>query len=81
MNDPQLNVVSFRYNPGGLSDEELDDLNIRLGAAVLEDGRYLIGTSKIGPRTIFRPAFANWRARKEDIDGLFAVILEVAANL
>ena len=81
MNDPQLNVVSFRYNPGGLSDEELDDLNIRLGAAVLEDGRYLIGTSKIGPRTIFSPAFSNWRARKEDIDGLFAVILEIAANL
>ena len=81
MNDPQLNVVSFRYNPGGLRDEELDDLNVRLGTAVLEDGRYLIGTSKIGPRTIFRPAFSNWRARKEDIDGLFAVILEIAANL
>ena len=81
MNDPQLNVVSFRYNPGGLSDEELDDLNDRLGEEMLEDGRFLVGTSKIGARTIFRPAFSNWRTRREDIDELIAVILEVAAKL
>ncbi len=81
MNDPQLNVVSFRYNPGGLNDEELDALNERLGEAILEDGRFLVGTSKIGPRTIFRPAFSNWRTREQDIDELIAVILEIAAKL
>jgi len=81
MNDPQLNVVSFRYNPGGLSDESLDELNDRLGEAMLADGRFLVGTSKIGKRTIFRPAFSNWRTREEDIDELIAVILEVAAKL
>ena len=81
MNDPQLNVVSFRYNPGSLTDEELDELNERLGEAMLEDGRYLVGTSKIGARTIFRPAFSNWRTREEDIDGLIAVILDVAAKI
>ena len=81
MNDPQLNIVSFRYNPGGMSEETLDYLNIRLGEAVMVDGRFLIGTSKMGARTIFRPAFSNWRTREADIDELIAVILEVAATL
>ena len=81
MNDPQLNIVSFRYNPGGMSDEELDALNERLGAAVLADGRYLVGTSRMGARTIFRPAFSNWRTRTEDIDEMFEMLLEVAADM
>jgi len=81
MNDPQLNIVSFRYNPGGMSDEELDVLNEQLGEAVLADGRYLVGTSRMGARTIFRPAFSNWRTRTEDIDEMFEMLLEVAAGM
>lgn len=81
MNDPQLNIVSFRYNPGGMSDENLDVLNEQLGEAVLADGRYLVGTSRMGARTIFRPAFSNWRTRTEDIDEMFEMLLEVAAGM
>ncbi len=81
MNDPQLNIVSFRYNPGGLDEEEIDDFNDKLGQAVLADGRFLVGTSKMGARTIFRPAFSNWRTRKEDVDELIEVVLEIAASM
>ena len=81
MNDPQLNIVAFRYNPGGIGEEEIDDFNDRLGRAVLADGRFLVGTSKMGARTIFRPAFSNWRTRKEDVDELIEVILEIAASM
>jgi glutamate/tyrosine decarboxylase-like PLP-dependent enzyme len=78
MNDPQLNIVSFRYNPGGMSDNELDTLNEQLGAAVIADGRFLVGTSKMGARTIFRPAFSNWRTRTGDVDEMMDVIREIA---
>jgi len=81
MNVVQLNIVAFRYNPGGISDEQLDDLNERLGEAVLADGRFLVGTSKIGPRTVFRPAFSNWRTRPGDVEEFAAVVLEVAETL
>jgi glutamate/tyrosine decarboxylase-like PLP-dependent enzyme len=81
MNDPQLNIVAFRYNPGGLSDEELDDLNEKLGEAVLADGRFLVCTSKIGPRTIFRPAFSNWRTRFSDVEEFADVALELGRDL
>ncbi len=76
-----LNIVAFRYNPGGMSEQQLDDLNQRLGATVLADGRFLVGTSRLGQRTIFRPAFSNWRTRPEDIDEFVAVIRELAAGL
>jgi glutamate/tyrosine decarboxylase-like PLP-dependent enzyme len=78
MNDPQLNIVSFRYNPGGMSDEALDTFNEKLGEAVLADGRFLVGTSRMGSRTIFRPAFSNWRTREEDVEEMLDVIREVA---
>jgi len=78
MNDPQLNIVSFRYNPGGMSEEDLDVYNESLGEAAIADGRFLVGTSKMGTRTIFRPAFSNWRTRSEDVDEFVAAILEMA---
>ena len=74
----QLNIVPFRYNPGGMDDEALDQLNTELGKAVIRDGRFLVGTSKLGQRTIFRPAFSNWRTRLEDADLLLEVIREMA---
>lgn len=81
MAEVPLNIVPFRYNPGALGDTELDLLNQRLGEAVLADGRFLVGTSKLGPRTIFRPAFSNWRTRREDIDAFVAVLSELTARL
>ena len=80
LNDVQLNIVAFRYNPGGLDDEALDALNARLGEAVLADGRFLVGTSKLGSRTVFRPAFSNWRTRFTDVEEFRDVVLEVAGK-
>ncbi len=81
MADVPLNIVAFRYNPGGRTDDQLDKLNQELGVAVLADGRFLVGTSKLGPRTIFRPAFSNWRTRFEDVEALACVICEIANAL
>ena len=80
MADAPLNIVAFRFNPGGLSDSKLDQLNQQLGEEMLADGRFLVGTSRIGKRTIFRPAFSNWRTRPEDIDEFVSVVLELGAR-
>lgn len=81
MADVALNIVAFRFNPGGLNDEQLDDLNQRLGEVILTDGRFMAGTSKIGPRTIFRPAFSNWRTRNEDVEEFAEVVVELGMKL
>lgn len=81
MNEPELNIVAFRFNPGGLDDVALDDLNEALGEAVIADGRFLVGTSRIGARRIFRPAFSNWRTRPADVEELANVVAELGHRL
>ena len=81
MNDPQLNIVAFRYNPGGLTDDALDALNAKLGEAVIDDGRFLVGTSRWDSKTVFRPAFSNWRTRPEDVEALAAVVVELGESM
>jgi glutamate/tyrosine decarboxylase-like PLP-dependent enzyme len=81
MADVPLNIVAFRFNPGGRSEDELDELNQRLGEVVLSDGRFMAGTSRIGKRTIFRPAFSNWRTRMQDVEEFADVVIELGKGL
>jgi len=81
MADVPLNIVAFRFNPGGLDEEQLDDLNQRLGEVVIADGRFMAGTSRIGKRTVFRPAFSNWRTRKQDVEEFADVVIELGKSL
>lgn len=81
MSEVSLNIVPFRYRPAGVPEEALDELNEELGRAVLGDGRFLVGTSRLGPRTIFRPAFSNWRTRPGDIDEFVNVLLDLGGRI
>lgn len=76
-----LNIVCFRYRPAGAAADELDDLNERLGEAIMEDGRVYAGTTRYRGTTALRPAFVNWRTRPEDVELLMAVVKELAAEL
>jgi glutamate/tyrosine decarboxylase-like PLP-dependent enzyme len=76
-----LNIVAFRYRPPGLPDGELNQVNERLGEAVLADGRLFVGTTRYADQVCFRPAFVNWRTREEDVDLLVDVIRELGADL
>jgi glutamate/tyrosine decarboxylase-like PLP-dependent enzyme len=79
--DVLLNVVCFRHRPAGVPEEELDELNRRLGQAVLDDGRVYFGTTVYGGKVAFRPAIVNWRTRIEDVDPIVPTTLELAASL
>ena len=76
-----LNIVLFRFRPAGVPDEELDELNARLGEDVLVDGRVYVGTTRVAGRTAFRPAIVNWRTGEEDVDLLVEVLRELGAAL
>ena len=76
-----LNIVCFRFNHGGRSDTELDELNQRLGERILTDGRFFTGTTRYRGRTALRPAIVNWRTRDDDIRLFVDVVRELAAEL
>ena len=75
-----LNVVCFRYRPDGLSEPELDDVNRRLGEALLDDGRVFAGGTVYGGRAALRPAISNWRTTAADLDLFVEVVRELGAK-
>jgi glutamate/tyrosine decarboxylase-like PLP-dependent enzyme len=77
---PGLNVVCFRYRPTHLSEPELNDVNRRLGEALLDDGRVFAGTIVYGGRVALRPAISNWRTTAADFDHFVDIIRELGAN-
>ena len=79
--DVPLNVVCFRYRPAGVPENEVDELNRRLGEAVLDDGRVYFGTTVYAGKVAFRPAIVNWRTGPEDVDLVVPTILELGSAL
>jgi hypothetical protein len=64
----RLKTTAFRLRPGGLSAQKLHESNLRLGEAVIENRRVLVGTSMPGKGTICSPAFSNWCARARAVE-------------
>jgi glutamate/tyrosine decarboxylase-like PLP-dependent enzyme len=75
--DVPLNVVCFRYNPGGLDADALDDLNRALGQRIMDDGRVLAGTTRYAGRVALRPTIVNWRTRAVDVEMFVRVVREL----
>jgi glutamate/tyrosine decarboxylase-like PLP-dependent enzyme len=76
-----LNIVCFRYRPRGVRAEQLDDLNLAIGRAVLKDGRVYVGTTREANAVAFRPAFVNFRTTTADADLLLVTLRELGQRL
>jgi glutamate/tyrosine decarboxylase-like PLP-dependent enzyme len=79
--DVPLCIVCFRVRPPGVPEEDLDALNRRVGAALLEDGRVFAGTTVYDSRVALRPAIVNWRTTEADIDLFVDVVRDLARSL
>ena len=79
--DVPLNIVCFRYRPKDAKAEELDALNLRLGAELLADGRVYAGTTRYRGVVALRPAIVNWRTTEADVDMLVDVVRELGMRL
>ncbi|GAA1856895.1 pyridoxal phosphate-dependent decarboxylase family protein [Asanoa iriomotensis] len=75
-----LCVVCFRVAPPGVPESDLDDLNRRVGEALLEDGRVFAGTTVWDGKVALRPAIVNWRTTSRDIRLFVSVVRELAAS-
>ena len=75
-----LNVICFRLHPPGMDDDQsLDELNRRVGAAVIEDARVYFGTTVYRGHICFRPAIVNWLTTERDVDLIVETVRELAA--
>ena len=75
--DVPLNIVCFRAHPPGFSEEQLNELNTRVGDALRADGRVFVGTTTYAGKIALRPAIVNWRTDIPDVE----LIVDVAREL
>ena len=61
----------------GVDEGDLDELNTRIGQALLADGRVYVGTTRYEGRVAFRPAIVNWRTTEADVDLITDVVVEL----
>jgi glutamate/tyrosine decarboxylase-like PLP-dependent enzyme len=75
--DVNLNIVCFRAHPEGVAEDDLDELNRRLGERLIADGRVFSGTTVYDGKVAFRPAIVNWQTTEGDVQMLIDVLLEL----
>ena len=76
-----INIVCFRYNPGGRSEAELKAINTEIMLRMQETGVAAVSDTVVQGRHCLRAAINNHRTRKSDIARLVAETLEVAARI
>jgi aromatic-L-amino-acid decarboxylase len=71
------NVVCFRFNPGGLSEAELDSLNRKIISEVYRIRFWMISDTVIKGRFTLRAAITNHRSKRSDFDYVFNLVKEL----
>lgn len=72
-----INIVCFRYDPGGLSAEALREINSEIMLHLQEEGTAVISDTTVRGSHCLRVAVNNHRTRTEDLDLLVAEILRL----
>jgi glutamate/tyrosine decarboxylase-like PLP-dependent enzyme len=76
-----LDIVCFRYNPGGLSLEALNAINKEIKLQLEERAIALPGYTTLENRYCIRVAIANHRSTNKDFDALVINVLKLGQEL
>ena len=76
-----VDIVCFRFNPGGLAEDALRALNIEIMVQMQETGTAAVSDTTIQGRHSLRVAICNHRTALSDLDLLRAEVLRIGGNL
>ena len=77
----QLNIICFRYHPGGLDEASLNRLNQELLIRLYESGIAAPSYTTLQNRYCLRVAITNHRSRREDFDMLVEAVVRLGGEL
>lgn len=69
-----FSTVCFRYNPGGLTEDELNNLNMQLMYKINESGFAFISHTKIGTEVILRIAISGLNTTEKHVNFVWELI-------
>jgi glutamate/tyrosine decarboxylase-like PLP-dependent enzyme len=76
-----LDIVCYRFNPGELGEEALDDLNQEILIELQEQGIAAPSSTILNDRYCIRVAIANHRSRYEDFDVLAEETIRIGRSI
>lgn len=76
----EINIVCFRYDPGGLDEEGLRALNIEIMLRLQEEGIAALSDTTIRGHHCLRVAICNHRTRDDDLDLLVREVLRIGGE-
>jgi len=76
---PQFNIICYRYNPGGMSETTLNELQKSIRKTLLQEGDYYIVQTRIGDHWYLRSTIVNPLSGQKELTGLLDRIREIAA--
>ena len=76
-----LNIVCFRFNPGGLDEAALNALNKELLIRLHESGIAAPSYTTLDGKYCLRAAIANHRSRQDDFDSLVQAVVKLGKEL
>jgi len=76
-----INIVCFRYDPGGLPEAGLKRLNTEIMVRMQESGIAAVSDTTVQGRHCLRAAINNHRTRPSDLDLLVAEVVRLGAEL
>lgn len=76
-----LNIVCFRYNPGGLAEAELGRLNREIMVRLQAAGIAALSDTRLGEKRWLRVAIVNHRSRDADFAWLVDSVLDLGRRL
>jgi glutamate/tyrosine decarboxylase-like PLP-dependent enzyme len=79
--EPDLSVVTYRWNPPGTSEEAADRINARIVELVREDGRVYISSTMLDGRHTLRFAAVTHRTHLATVDCLLEVLEHAARRV
>jgi glutamate/tyrosine decarboxylase-like PLP-dependent enzyme len=71
------NVVCFRFNPGGLGEDELNSLNKALAGELNKVSWWMFSDTDVKGRWSLRAAITNHRSKREDFDYAYNMVKEL----
>lgn len=76
-----INIVCFRFDPGGVGEPELKALNTEIMLRLQERGIAVVSDTTLNGRHCLRAAICNHRTRYEDLDVLVKEVLRIGKKI